>query len=107
MVTYLLKKSYRLKDLKEISFNDLWGGHGVFTTMWIFNKPLKILFFKKHIENLINSIKVYKISNASIKKDILRLVKKNQNQYPPKQVNIAPACHNIDQVDDDALSTPV
>ena len=53
MVNYLLKKSYQLKDLKEVSFNDLWGDHGVFTTMWIFNKPPKILFFKKHIENLI------------------------------------------------------
>ena len=79
MVTYSLKKSYRLKDLKEVNFKDLWGDHGVFTTMWIFNKPPKILFFKKHIENLIKSIKVYKISNDSIKKDILRLIKKNLN----------------------------
>ena len=77
MVTYSLKKSYRLKDLKEISFNDLWGDHGVFTTMWIYHKPPKILFFSKHIENLIKSIKVYKISNISIKKDILKLIKQN------------------------------
>ena len=79
MVAYLLKKSYPLKDLKEVSFNDLWGDHGVFTTMWIFNKPPKILFFKKHIENLIKSIKVYKISDVSLKKDILKLLKKNLN----------------------------
>ena len=79
MVAYSLKKSYQLKDLKEISFNDLWGDHGVFTTMWIFNKPPKILFFKKHIENLIKSIKVYKISDVSLKKDILKLLKKNLN----------------------------
>ena len=32
----LIKKSYQLKDLKEIEFHDLWGGHGIFTTMWIF-----------------------------------------------------------------------
>ena len=55
MVNYLLKKSYRLKDLKEIEFNDLWGDHGVFTTMWIFDKPSKILFFKEHINNLVKS----------------------------------------------------
>jgi hypothetical protein len=55
MVNYLLKKSYRLKDLKEIEFKDLWGDHGVFTTMWIFDKPSKILFFKNHINNLIKS----------------------------------------------------
>ena len=79
MATYLLKKSYRLKDFKEVSFNDLWGDHGVFTTMWIFNKPPKILFFKKHIENLIKSIKVYKIANTKIKKEILRLIRKNLN----------------------------
>ena len=79
MVVYLLKKSYQLKDLKVVSFNDLWGDHGVFTTMWIFNKPPKILFFKKHIENLIKSTKVYKISNVSLKKDILKLLKKNLN----------------------------
>jgi len=79
MVAYLLKKSYQLKDLKEVSFNDLWGDHGVFTTMWIFNKPPKILFFEQHIDNLIKSIKVYKISNVNLKKDILKIIKKNLN----------------------------
>ena len=28
MVTYLLKKSYQIKDLKQIEFQDLWGDHG-------------------------------------------------------------------------------
>tara|TARA_Y100000992_G_scaffold97656_1_gene63062 strand:+ start:113 stop:883 length:771 start_codon:yes stop_codon:yes gene_type:complete len=79
MVAYSLKKSYQLKDLKEVSFNDLWGDHGVFTTMWIFNKPPKILFFEKHIDNLIKSIKAYKIYNVNLKKDILKLLKKNLN----------------------------
>ena len=68
MVNYLLKKSYRLKDLKEIEFNDLWGDHGVFTTMWIFDKPSKILFFKEHINNLIKSTKTYSI----FKKNLIR-----------------------------------
>ncbi|MBD1171014.1 aminotransferase class IV [Pelagibacterales bacterium SAG-MED02] len=77
MVTYLLKKSYRLKDLKEIEFQDLWGDYGVFTTMWIYNSPPKILFFKEHIQNLLNSIKKYKIYKPSIKKDINKLIKKN------------------------------
>ena len=56
MVTFLLKKSYRLKDLQEIDFKDLWGDHGIFTTMWIFGKPPKILFFESHIKNLIMSL---------------------------------------------------
>ena len=63
MVNYLLKKSYRLKDLKEVEFKDLWGDHGVFTTMWIFDNPAKILFFKDHINNLIKSTKAYSILN--------------------------------------------
>jgi len=60
MVNYLLKKSYQLKDLKEIEFKDLWGDHGVFTTMWIFDKPSKILFFRQ-----------------SLRSDILNLLKDN------------------------------
>ena len=77
MVTYLLKKSYQHKTLKEINFNDLWGGNGVFTTMWIFNKPAKILFFKNHIKNLVKSLKVYKLFNHNIEKDILKIIKLN------------------------------
>ena len=77
MVNYLLKKSYQLKDLKEIEFKDLWGDNGVFTTMWIFGSPPKILFFKDHINNLIKSTKAYSIIKASIKSDILRLIEEN------------------------------
>ena len=46
MAIYSLKKSYLLKDLQEVDFKDLWGDHGIFTTMWIFGKPPKILFLK-------------------------------------------------------------
>ena len=59
MATYLLKKSYQLKDLNQIEFQDLWGDHGIFTTMWIFGKPPKILFFENHIKNLIRSLRIY------------------------------------------------
>jgi len=77
MATYLLKKSYQLKNLKEISFNDLWGDHGIFTTMWIYGKPAKILFFDNHIKNLIRSLKDYGIKKKSLKKDILNIINKN------------------------------
>ena len=77
MATYLLKKSYQLKDLKEITFKDLWGDHGVFTTMWIFGKQPKILFFDKHIINLIKSLKIYGIIRRSLKKDIIKIINKN------------------------------
>ena len=77
MATYLLKKSYQLKNLKEISFNDLWGDHGIFTTMWIYGKPAKILFFDNHIKNLIRSLKDYGIKKKFLKKDILNIINKN------------------------------
>ena len=79
MVTYLLKKSYQLNNLEEIDFQDLWGDHGVFTTMWIYGSPPKILFFKEHIKNLLKSLKQYKIYKKSIHKDIYHLIKININ----------------------------
>ncbi len=80
MVTYSLKKSYQLKSLKEITFKDLWGDHGIFTTMWIFGKPAKILFFDNHIQNLIRSLKSYGIIKKSIKIDIIKLINKNLHE---------------------------
>ncbi|MDA9071214.1 aminotransferase class IV [Candidatus Pelagibacter sp.] len=77
MVTYLLKKSYQHKTLKEVNFKDLWGEKGVFTTMRILGKPAKILFFKNHIKNLVKSLKVYKLNKVNIEKDILKLIKLN------------------------------
>ena len=77
MAIYSLKKSYQLKDLQEINFKDLWGDQGIFTTMWIFGKPAKILFFENHINNMIKSLKDYKIKKKTLKKDILRIINKN------------------------------
>ena len=77
MATYLLKKSYLHKTLKEVDFKVLWGDKGVFTTMRIIGKPVKILFFKNHIKNLIKSLKVYKLNIVNIEKDILKLIKLN------------------------------
>ena len=83
MVTLLLKKSYRHKDLKEIKFNDLWNAYGVFTTMRVIGKSTKILFYKAHIDNLISSLKIYKIYKKNLKKNIIKLInlnlKKNKN----------------------------
>ena len=77
MATYLLKKSYQHKTLKEVNFKDLWGDKGVFTTMRILGKPAKIIFFKNHIKNLVKSLKVYKLNKINIEKDILKLIKLN------------------------------
>ena len=85
MVTYLLKKSYQLKDLKQIKFHDLWGDHGIFTTMWIFGKPPKILFLKNHLKNLILSLKKYQISKKTLRADILEII--NNNLSKKKKYN--------------------
>ena len=84
MAIYSLKRSYQLKDLQEVGFKDLWGDQGIFTTMWIFGKPPKILFFDNHIKNLIKSLKVYGIKKRFLKKDILKIINKNltkKNSY--------------------------
>ena len=85
MVKYLLKKSYQLKNLKEIKFKDLWGDHGIFTTMWIFGKPPKILFFDNHIKNLIKSLAKYGIRKKNLKKIIIKII--NQNLSKKKNYN--------------------
>ena len=85
MATYLLKKSYQLKDLKEIKFHDLWEEHGIFTTMWIFGRPAKILFFENHLKNLLKSLNVYRINNKFLKKNILDII--NNNLSKKKKYN--------------------
>ncbi len=77
MVIYSLKKSYQLKDLQVVDFKDLWGDHGIFTTMWIFGKPPKILFFENHIKNLIKSLQMYSVKKRSLHKDIVKIINKN------------------------------
>ena len=77
MVIYSLKRSYRLKNLKEIDFKDLWGDHGIFTTMWIYGKPPRILFFDNHISNLIKSLQKFGIKKKFLKTDIVNTINKN------------------------------
>ena len=59
MVTLLLKKSYLHKDLKEVKFNDLWNGYGIFTTMRVIGSSAKILFYKTHLDNLRHAEEIY------------------------------------------------
>ena len=72
MVTLLLKKSYQLSNLKEVSFKDLWGSRGVFTTMRMVGKPPKLILLKPHIENLIKSSKKYGIRKKKLKEYYFR-----------------------------------
>ncbi len=83
MATLLLKKSYRLSDLKEVPFKDLWGSRGVFTTMRMFGKPPKFILLKPHIENLIKSTKKYGIRKKNLKNIIKDLIDKNKLYKSP------------------------
>ena len=80
MVKYLLKKSYQRKNLKEINYRDLWNNSGVFTTMWIYGTAPRIFLFKSHINNLIKSLKAYKIYSTNTKIKIFKLLKLNINK---------------------------
>ena len=77
MATLLLKKSYQLSNLKEVTFKDLWGSRGVFTTMRMVGKPPKLLLLKPHIENLIKSTKKYGIIKKNLNDVIKDLINKN------------------------------
>ena len=83
MATLLLKKSYQLSNLKEVTFKDLWGSKGVFTTLRMFGKPPKLLLLKSHIENLITSSKKYGIRKKNLKSIIFDLIKKNSSHKGP------------------------
>ena len=83
MATLLLKKSYQLSNLKEVTFKDLWGSRGVFTTMRMVGKPPKLLLLKPHIENLIKSTKKYGIIKKNLKDIIKDLINKRENDSKP------------------------
>ena len=79
MAIFLLKKSYRASNKKEIGFKDLWGSHGVFTTIRLTGKPGKLILFDSHLKELIKSLKKYKIFTKNIKKNIKHLINLNIN----------------------------
>ena len=74
MAIFLLKKSYQASNQKEIGFKDLWGSHGVFTTIRLLGKPGKLILFKSHFKGLIKSLKKYKIYSKNIEKNIKYLI---------------------------------
>ena len=80
MAIFLLKKSYQVINQKEIGFKDLWGSHGVFTTIRLLGKPGKLILFKSHFKGLIKSLKKYKIYSKNIETNIKRLISSNINK---------------------------
>ena len=80
MAIFLLKKSYQASNQKEIRFKDLWGSHGVFTTIRLVGKPSKLVLFKSHFNSLVKSLKRYKIYKKNIEKNIKLLIHSNINK---------------------------
>ena len=52
MENILLKKSYHVKDLKNVKFNSLWGYNGVFTTIRISGKKPNLVLIDQHLKKL-------------------------------------------------------
>ena len=80
MAIFLLKKSYLVSNQKEIGFKDLWGSHGVFTTIKLIGKPGKLVLFKNHFDGLIKSLKKYKIYTKNIEKNTKNLIHSSINK---------------------------
>jgi len=80
MATFLLKKSYQASNQKEIEFKDLWGSHGVFTTIRLKGKPGKLVLFKNHFSGLIKSLKKYKIYTKNIERNTKHLIHSSINK---------------------------
>ena len=80
MAIFLLKKSYLVSNQKEIGFKDLWGSHGVFTTIRLIGKPGKLVLFKNHFNGLIKSLKKYKIYTKNIESNIKHLIHSSINK---------------------------
>ena len=77
MANFLLKRSYHINNLKILKFNDLWGSHGVFTTIRLIGKPGKLVLFNNHFINLIKSLKKYKIYSKHLEQNIKALIRTN------------------------------
>ena len=77
MANFLLKRSYHINNLKILKFNDLWGSHGVFTTIRLIGKPGKLVLFNNHFKNLIKSLKRYKIYSKHVEQNIKTLIRIN------------------------------
>ena len=80
MAIFLLKKSYQASNQKEIEFKDLWGSHGVFTTIRLKGKPGKLVLFKNHFSGLIKSLKKYKIYTKNIERNTKHLIHSSINK---------------------------
>ena len=77
MENILLKKSYHVKDLKNVKFNSLWGYNGVFTTIRISGKKLNLVLIDQHLKKLNKDSKLFGISFKISKQFLINFINTN------------------------------
>ena len=77
MENILLKKSYHVKDLKNVKFNSLWGYNGVFTTIRISGKKPNLVLIDQHLKKLNKDSKFFGISFKISKQFLINFIHTN------------------------------
>ena len=77
MENILLKKSYHVKDLKNVKFNSLWGYNGVFTTIRISGKKPNLVLIDQHLKKLNKDSNFFGISFKISKQFLINFIHTN------------------------------
>ena len=77
MENTLLKKSFRVKDLKTISFNSLWGYKGIFTTIRLIGNKPNLILVEEHLKKLNKDIQYFGINFKISKQFLIKFIKNN------------------------------
>ncbi len=72
-----LKKSFRVKDLKTISFNSLWGYKGIFTTIRLIGNKPNLILVEEHLKKLNKDIRYFGINFKISKQFLIKFIKNN------------------------------
>ena len=79
----LFKKSFHLRSLKSVPYDDLWDTKGVFTTIRAIGKKPKFIFLNEHLKNLNKSLKIlnikFSLNSKNFKSIVLSSFEKNYN----------------------------
>ncbi len=77
MENILLKKSYHVKDLKNVKFNSLWGHNGVFTTIRISGNKPNLVLIDQHLKKLNKDSNFFGISFKVSKQFLINFIHTN------------------------------
>ena len=77
MENTLLKKSFRVKDLRTISFNSLWGYKGIFTTIRLIGNKPNLILVEEHLKKLNKDIRYFGINFKISKQFLIKFIKNN------------------------------